>query len=293
MSVNTRKLSSRLPNVMGACMLASLSLLAGCDKSAQDNTVADTTTNPNDTVTTNNSATNTSSVDTVEASTTTDVSTGVITDMPIDDKVVSPNGYRGLKFGQAVTPELMDKLGLVTPNFAVENESCYFTYFKDMATAESKKDMPVASVIYQIVDGKLALIQVTDDTVPFYTGAKIGDAPAKVLAEHNNNLYYEVDKYSQNGDIYNLIHNVNFTINDGVSLEDYLSSGAVKDIKLDNKYGETPLQIKYRFDGGADMGAVTLAPTDWDNDIQSKLTGKLTRIEIGTTEAISLVEGCS
>ena len=202
---------------------------------------------------------------------------------------VDPNGYQGLKFGQIVTPELMEQLGLVTPNLSLESSNCYFTYPKNLTEIDSEEqsDPPVR---YQIIDGKLALIRITSASIPFYTGVKVGDAPTQALAAHQDNLYYKVDKYAENGNLYTLLHNINFTVANDAQLGALIDG---KTIRTEGNYGDIPLQIEYHFKNGQDFGVYAIKPNEWHKDSKAKLTGELESIDIGTTKAIHLVEGCS
>ena len=202
---------------------------------------------------------------------------------------VGPNGYQGLKFGQIVTPELIEELGLVPPDLSLASSGCYFTYPKNMTEIDST-GQPDSPVRYQIIDGKLALIKITGMSIPFYTGLKVGDSPAQALDAHQDDLHYEVDKYAENGNLYSLLHNINFTIINEPELGALIDN---KTLKIEGNYGDIPLQIEYHFKNGQDLGVYAIKPNEWHKDNKAKLTGELESIDIGTTEAIYLVEGCS
>ena len=147
-----------------------------------------------------------------------------------------------------------------------------------------------ASVLYQIIDDKVALIAIQDPNIPFYTGIHVGDAVAEVMQAHDNKLTYEVDKYAVDGEYYNLIANVNFKVIKEPELGESLKA---ENIKLDSKEDKLPLQIKYYIKGGQTLNEHKIKASDWRSDKQSLLKGEVESIDIGIPEAIYLVEGCS
>lgn len=204
-----------------------------------------------------------------------------------DDKSVSPVGYQTLSFGQVVSPALLTKLGLTKENS--DNEQCYYVSNPTLSYND-KADGERASVLYQVIDDKVALITIQDPTTLFYTGIQVGDGAGKVMTAHDNNLMYEVDKYAVAGDYYNLIANVNFKVIREDESDALLQSN---DIKLDNQQDKLPLQVKYHMKGGQPLGSNQVKANEWTAQNKNKLKGQVERIDIGIPEAIYLVEGCS
>ena len=206
---------------------------------------------------------------------------------PSNDKIVNPSGYQKLSFGQSITPELLNELGLTKEK--TDNEQCY--YVSNPALNYIDKEYGKrASVLYQIIDDKVALIAIQDPNIPFYTGIHVGDAVAEVMQAHDNKLTYEVDKYAVDGEYYNLIANVNFKVIKEPELGESLKA---ENIKLDSKEDKLPLQIKYYIKGGQTLNEHKIKASDWTSDKQSLLKGEVESIDIGIPEAIYLVEGCS
>lgn len=204
-----------------------------------------------------------------------------------NDKTVNPSGYQKLSFGQAISPELLSKLGLTKEK--TDNEQCY--YVSNPALNYIDKEYGKrASVLYQIIDDKVALIAIQDPNIPFYTGIHVGDAVAEVMQAHDNKLTYEVDKYAVDGEYYNLIANVNFKVIKEPELGESLKA---ENIKLNNKEDKLPLQIKYYIKGGQTLNEHKIKASDWTADKKSLLKGEVESIDIGIPEAIYLVEGCS
>lgn len=204
-----------------------------------------------------------------------------------NDKTVNPSGYQKLIFGQAIRPELLSELGLTKEK--TDNEQCY--YVSNPALNYIDKEYGKrASVLYQIIDDKVALIAIQDPNIPFYTDIHVGDAVAEVMQAHDNKLTYEVDKYAVDGEYYNLIANVNFKVIKEPELGESLKA---ENIKLDSKEDKLPLQIKYYIKGGQTLNEHKIKASDWTADKQSLLKGEVESIDIGVPEAIYLVEGCS
>ena len=132
----------------------------------------------------------------------------------------------------------------------------------------------VPALLYQIIDNKVALIRINDTKVPFYTGVKIGDSPAKVWDAHQNNLSYELDKYDATGNHYELI-----------------ATGNPNPNHIQAK--PLTLQIKYKMRGGQKLNRNSVKPQSRSTKLQGQLKGQVASIEIGVPEAILLVEGCS
>ena len=204
-----------------------------------------------------------------------------------NDKTVSLSGYQKLNFGQVITPELLSELGLTKEGS--NNEPCYYVSNPKLSYVD-KEYGERASVLYQVIDDKVALITIRDPNTPLYTGVSVGDPVKKVMKVHNDYLAYEVDKYAVDGDYYNLIANVNFKAikeNEAGKLLKY------EDIKLDNTEDKLPIQIEYHMNGGQKLNNYKIKATTWTADDKRMLQGQVKSIDIGIPEAIYLVEGCS
>lgn len=204
-----------------------------------------------------------------------------------DDQVVSPSGYQKLGFGQEVTPALLADLGLTKQES--DNEQCYYVsdpkqYYTDPAYGER------ASVLYQVIDGKMAMITIRDTKIPFYTGVHTGDSAAAVMSAHDDSLTYAVDKYAVDGDYYNLIANVNFVV---VNDEDIGVLLKEENIRLNNESDTLPIQVEYHIKGGQKLSNNIITETEWTVENKRALKGEVESIDIGVPEAIYLVEGCS
>lgn len=206
---------------------------------------------------------------------------------PSNDKIVNPSGYQKLSFGQSITPELLNELGLTKEK--TDNEQCY--YVSNPALSYIDKDYGKrASVLYQIINNKVALITIQAPNIPFYTDIYVGDSVSEVMKAHNNELTYEVDKYALDGDYYSLIANVNFKVIKESQLGESLKA---ENIKMNNKEDELPIQIEYHIKGGQKLDGYKIKATEWTTDRLSLLRGDVESIDIGIPEAIYLVEGCS
>ena len=206
---------------------------------------------------------------------------------PSNDKIVNPSGYQKLSFGQSITPELLNELGLTKEK--TDNEQCY--YVSNPALSYIDKDYGKrASVLYQIINNKVALITIQAPNIPFYTDIHVGDAVTEVMKAHNNELNYEVDKYAVDGDYYSLIANVNFEVLKEPQLGELLKA---ENIKLNNEEDKLPIQIEYHIKGGQKLNDYRINSTEWTADNRSLLKGEVESIDIGLPDAIYLVEGCS
>ncbi len=270
--------------LLSVCVMGGVQLLTGCDSQtspADDNAAQmdknsdPAQTDPSAPVTVDNDKTaiekETSSTDTSLA----------------DDQVVSPSGYQKLGFGQVVTPALLADLGLTKQ--ASDNEQCYYVsdpkqYYMDQAYGKR------ASVLYQVIDGRVALITIRDPNIPFYSDIKVGDSVQAVMDAHDDSLTYAVDKYAVGGDYYNLIANANFIIVDDENVGELLKED---NIKLDSANDTLPIQIEYHLKGGQKLSANTITETDWTVETKRALQGEVESIDIGIPDAIYLVEGCS
>ncbi|WP_201542953.1 hypothetical protein [Psychrobacter immobilis] len=204
-----------------------------------------------------------------------------------NEKTVTPAGYQKLSFGQSITPELLNNLGLIKEE--TDNEQCY--YVSNPALSYMDKEYGKrASVLYQIINNKVALITIQAPNIPFYTDIHVGDAVTEVMKAHNNALTYEVDKYALDGDYYSLIANVNFEMIKEPQLGESLKT---ENIKMNNKEGKLPIQIKYHIKGGQKLNGYRIKSTEWTADKQRLLKGEVESIDIGIPDAIYLVEGCS
>ena len=206
---------------------------------------------------------------------------------PSNDKIVNPSGYQKLSFGQSITPELLNELGLTKEK--TDNEQCY--YVSNPALSYIDKDYGKrASVLYQIINNKVALITIQAPNIPFYTDIHVGDAVTEVMKAHNNALTYEIDKYALDGDYYSLIANVNFEVIKEPQLGESLKDN---NIELNGKEDKLPIQIEYHIKGGQKLDGYKIKATEWTADRLSLLKGEVESIDIGIPEAIYLVEGCS
>jgi len=262
--------------------------LSGCDKSLpsnnteQNEVITTDTTDVDSTMATNDQTTSlTHMAKATESSPTT-----------VSQNTVSPSGYQNLSFGQIITPELLVDRGLIKEDN--DNEQCYYVHNPKLTYIDEdyidKNHGERGSVLYQIIDGKVALITVQDPAVLFYTGVAVGNAVGKVMLAHDDDLAYEVDKYAVEGDYYNLISNINFKTIRDTEASTLLTS---KDIKLDNKEDKVPLQIKYRMKDGQELDNDKIDTKAWTAENKTRLKGQVKSIDIGIPEAIYLVEGCS
>ena len=189
-------------------------------------------------------------------------------DATFNEPTVSPAGYGGLSFGQAITPDILTQVGLVKGEHGYDE--CY--YLEDPTKAGIKRnDAVFEPIYYQVIDGKLALIGVNASDIKFYTEIRSGDKVDKVIATHPNSLNYSMDKYDQTGDYYHFIYDIPTPTN------------------------TLPLQIKYTMKGGkkiANARSMTLVDK-WSTEQRAQLQGQVETIELGIPDAIMLVEGCS
>lgn len=267
--------------LVSACLVGSIQMLTGCDSqpSPTDNETAQVEEKTETAVVTGDMVTDNAATDAKakeSATTSTD-----------DDKVVGRSGYQKLGFGQVVTPALLADLGLTKQ--ASDNEQCYYVSdLKQVYTDPTYGER--ASVLYQIIDGKVALISIRDAKTPFYTGVQVGDSVDAVMSAHDDSLTYAVDKYAVDGDYYNLIANVNFIIVNDENLGPLLKE---ENIKLENENDTLPIQVEYHIKGGQKLSANTITETDWTVETKRALKGQVESIDIGIPDAIYLVEGCS
>ncbi|MFZ2844854.1 hypothetical protein [Psychrobacter sp.] len=204
-----------------------------------------------------------------------------------NDKIVNLSGYQKLSFGQVITPELLSELGLTKEGS--NNEQCYYVSNPKLSYVD-KEYGERASVLYQVIDDKVALITIRDPNTPLYTAVSVGDPVKEVMKVHNDDLAYEVDKYAVDGDYYNLTANVNFKAIKDNEAEKLLK---YEDIKFDNKEDKLPIQIEYHMNGGQKLNNYKIKATAWTADDKRMLQGQVKSIDIGIPEAIYLVEGCS
>lgn len=285
---------SSLPTIkmvlLTTVLLGTAQLLAGCDSqpansnvNKNDNATAQTDNIDRNTAEKDNASINSSSISPADA----DKAQNNEAEKLSNDKTVNPSGYQKLNFGQAISPELLSKLGLTKEK--TDNEQCY--YVSNPALNYIDKEYGKrASVLYQIIDDKVALIAIQDPNIAFYTDIHVGDAVAEVMQAHDNKLTYEVDKYAVDGEYYNLIANVNFKVTKEPELRESLKA---ENIKLNNKEDKLPLQIKYYIKGGQTLNEHKIKASDWTADKKSLLKGEVESIDIGIPAAIYLVEGCS
>ena len=269
-----------------ALLIGTVQLIVGCDSqpsssnsdgTAQTNNI-DKDMAKNDEMSVNSATTNTSAMDKAQTNEAADIA---------DEQIVSPSGYQKLSFGQVITPELLSSLGMTKAKS--DNEQCYYVSNPELSYVD-KEYGDRASVLYQIIDGKVALISIQDPSIPFYKDINVGNLASDVMKAHNDELSYEVDKYAVDGDYYNLIANVNFKVIKESPLGEFLKDD---NIELNNKQDKLPLQIEYHIKGGQKLSGSTIKATEWTADNKNLLKGEVESIDIGIPEAIYLVEGCS
>ncbi|WP_218690665.1 hypothetical protein [Psychrobacter sp. BF1] len=267
-------------------LMSTVQLMIGCDlqpsSSNNDGTTQKNNTDKdmaeNDELSVNPTPTDTSAMDKAQNNEAADI---------VDEQIVSPSGYQKLSFGQVITPELLSSLGMIRAKS--DNEQCYYVSNPQLSYVD-KEYGKRASVLYQIIEGKVALISIQDPSIPFYKDIKVGDSATDVMKAHNDKLSYEVDKYAVDGDYYSLIANVNFKVIKQSSLGESLKN---ENIELNNKQDSLPLQIDYHIKGGQKLNDHTIKATEWTVDNKDLLKGQVKSIDIGIPEAIYLVEGCS
>ncbi|WP_201590795.1 hypothetical protein [Psychrobacter sp. Pi2-51] len=283
-------LTSSLPiiktAVISTLLIGTVQLMTGCDSqpsssnndgTAQTNTV-DKDMAKNDEMSVNPSPTDTSAMDKAQTNEAADIA---------DEQTVSPSGYQKLSFGQVITPELLSSLGMTKAKS--DNEQCYYVSNPKLSYMD-KEYGERAAVLYQIIDGKVALISIQDPSIAFYKDINVGDSATAVMKAHNDELDYEVDKYAVDGNYYSLIANVNFKAIKESPLGESLKD---ENIELNNKQDKLPLQIEYHIKGGQKFNDYKIKATEWTADNKNLLKGEVESIDIGIPEAIYLVEGCS
>lgn len=269
-------------------LLGTAQLLAGCDSqpansNENDNATAQTDNIDKNTAEKDNASINSSSINPANA----DKARNNEAEKLSNDKTVNPSGYQKLSFGQIITPELLNELGLTKEK--TDNEQCYYVSNPALNYVDREYGK-CASLLYQIIDNKVALIAIQAPNIPFYTDIHVGDSVTKVMKAHNNELTYEVDKYAVDGDYYSLIANVNFKVIEEPQLGETLKA---ENIKLNNQEDKLPIQIEYHIKGGQKLNNYRINSTEWTADKQSLLKGEVESIDIGLPDAIYLVEGCS
>ncbi len=275
-------------------LLGTAQLLAGCDsqpansnKNKNDNATAQTDNINKNTAKDDETSANTAANNSATVNPTDDKAQNNEAEKLSNDKTVNPSGYQKLSFGQAINPELLGELGLTKEK--TDNEQCY--YVSNPALNYIDKEYGKrASVLYQIIDDKVALITIQDPNIAFYTDIHVGDAVAEVMQAHDNKLTYEVDKYAVDGEYYSLIANVNFKVIKEPELGESLKA---ENIKLDSKEDKLPMQIEYYIKGGQTLNEHKIKASDWTADKKSLLKGEVESMDIGIPAAIYLVEGCS
>ncbi|WLP93485.1 hypothetical protein [Psychrobacter sp. M13] len=269
-----------------ALLIGTVQLMTGCNSqpspSSNDSTAQTNNTDKNvakdDKMSVNPAPTDTSAMDKAQTNEAEDIA---------DEQIVSPSGYQKLSFGQVITPELLNSLRMTKAKS--DNEQCYYVSNPELSYID-KDYGERASVLYQIIDGKVALISIQDSSIAFYKDINVGNLATDVMKAHNDELSYEVDKYAVDGDYYNLIANVNFKAIQESPLGEFLKDD---NIRLNNKQDKLPLQIEYHIKGGQKLSDSTIKATEWTVDHKNLLKGEVESIDIGIPEAIYLVEGCS
>ena len=269
-----------------ALLMGAVQLIVGCDSqpSSSNNdgtTQADTVDKDmanNDEISVNPAPTDTSAMDKAQTNEAADIA---------NEQIVSLSGYQKLSFGQTITPELLNGLGMTKAKS--DNEQCYYVSNPELSYVD-KEYGERASVLYQIIDDKVALISIQDPSIPFYKDTNVGNLASEVMKAHNDELSYEVDKYAVDGDYYSLIANVNFKVIKESPLGESLKD---ENIELNDKQDKLPLQIEYHIKGGQKLSDYQIKATEWTADHKNLLKGEVKSIDIGIPEAIYLVEGCS
>ena len=269
-----------------ALLIGTVQLIIGCDSqpssSNNDGTAQTNNINKdmakNDEMSVNPAPTDTSAMDKAQTNEVADI---------VDKQIVSPSGYQKLSFGQVITPELLSSLRMTKAKS--DNEQCYYVSNPKLSYVD-KEYGERASVLYQIIDSKVALISIQDPIIPFYKDIYVGNLASDVMKAHNDELSYEVDKYAVDGDYYSLIANVNFKVIKESPLGEFLKDD---NIELNNKQDNLPLQIEYHIKGGQKLSDSTIKATEWTADNKNLLKGEVESIDMGIPEAIYLVEGCS
>lgn len=286
----TFHLKSSLPIIKTAMastlLIAAVQLMTGCDLQPSsldnDSTVqmesVDKDITNNDEMPVNPAPTDTSTMDKTQTNEAADID---------DEQTVSPSGYQNLSFGQVITPKLLNSLGMTKAKS--DNEQCYYVSNPKLSYVD-KEYGERASVLYQIIDDKVALISIQDPNITFYKDINVGDSATAVMKAHNDELTYEVDKYAVDGDYYSLIANVNFKVIKEIPLGEFLKDD---NIELKHKQDTLPLQIEYHIKGGQKLIDSMIKATEWTADNKNLLKGEVESINIGIPEAIYLVEGCS
>ena len=269
-----------------ALLIGTVQLIIGCDSqpsssnndgTAQTNNI-DKDMAKNDEMSVNPAPTDTSAMDKAQTNEVADI---------VDKQIVSPSGYQKLSFGQVITPELLSSLRMTKAKS--DNEQCYYVSNPKLSYVD-KEYGERASVLYQIIDSKVALISIQDPIIPFYKDIYVGNLASDVMKAHNDELSYEVDKYAVDGDYYSLIANVNFKVIKESPLGEFLKDD---NIELNNKQDNLPLQIEYHIKGGQKLSDSMIKATEWTADHKNLLKGEVESIDMGIPEAIYLVEGCS
>ena len=269
-----------------ALLIGTVQLIVGCDSQPSSSNNDGTTQTNNidkdvakdDETSVNAAPTDTSAMDKAQTNEAADIA---------DEQIVSPSGYQKLSFGQMITPELLSSLGMTKAKS--DNEQCYYVSNPELSYVD-KEYGERASVLYQIIDSKVALISIQDPSIPFYKDINIGNSATDVMKAHNDELSYEVDKYAVDGDYYNLLADVNFKVIKESPLGEFLKDD---NIELNNKKDKLPLQIEYHIKGGQKLSDSTIKATEWTADNKNLLKGEVESIDMGIPEAIYLVEGCS
>ena len=286
----TFHLKSSLPIIKMAMastlLIAAVQLMTGCDLQPSslnnDSTVqmesVDKDITNNDEMPVNPASTDTSTMNKTQTNEAADIA---------DEQIVSPSGYQKLSFGQVITPQLLSSLGMTKAKG--DNEQCYYVSNPKLSYID-KEYGERASVLYQIIDDKVALISIQDPSIAFYKDINVGNLASDVMKAHNDELSYEVDKYAVDGDYYSLIANVNFKVIKEIPLGEFLKDD---NIELKNKQDTLPLQIEYHIKGGQKLIDSMIKATEWTADNKNLLKGEVESIDIGIPEAIYLVEGCS
>ena len=134
-------------------LLGTAQLLAGCDSQPEnsnknDNATAQTDNIDKNTAEKDNASINSSSISPANV----DKAQNNEVEKLSNDKTVNPSGYQKLSFGQIITPELLNELGLTKEK--TDNEQCYYVSNPALNYVD-KEYGKRASLLYQIIDNRL------------------------------------------------------------------------------------------------------------------------------------------
>ena len=238
-----------------AVCISSVLLLLGLGACQPKSTTTSSNTQANNPQASTQSNTSTSTTSTSTPMTSNTVASATA----IQSADVTEAGIRALTYGQTVTKADLQRAGFAYPDRLEPDPLCYYVPVGAKSTADN---LPANLLI---MDNKFGSVYIQDSKISVFSGVKIGDSVAKVLAAHKMPPQYEVNKY------------------DDGSASQYL---LIYTLPNHN-------QIKYLMSGGKKLSSNDIAPNAWKATDKSLLTGTVDSIEVGTPETIRLVEGCS